>query len=325
MIKREWKSGPIHLKQPLRHCSKIVSARPAKRTFITAVSADSLSRFSKIPPIVTSDKIAKEVETTLSLSLINATDQISIFNCYRNAFSLMIERFRSEGKSMKLIKEGYDRIINQLLEGEKRQKKQRLIRRRSVLNITALTNEEKTKANIKFDRLIERLTMIRNIRDDLRKEVEELQNQVRSLRNENDQTELSIGSKRNYIEEVNEDLDVILSRKQGVEEKLQKRQCKLSNLDGKLEQKVQITSDVLNDIYRLDKELRQSVTDIENLKGRIETIRNLEAETKATLREVSDERDALKDELEALKREVIALEESSSTAPKRGERAKKHT
>lgn len=311
MIKKEWHSGPVHLKEPLRHCSRIVSARPARRTFITA-TPDSLSRFSKVPPITTSDQIAKEVETMLSLSLINASDQVGIFNCYRDAFGMMIERFRKEGKSMKLVKDGYDKLIRQLMDSERQQNKQRLIRRRSVLNITALTNEEKSKANVKYDRLNEKVQLVRTIRDDLIAEIADLHRQVKFLKNTNIQMELAVGAKWNYLEEANEDLDVIQTRKDSAEGKLKKRNYKMSHLDTELGEKVKMTSEVLSKIYALDKELRQTKIDIETLTGQLATMRAKEAETSQKLQEVSAQRDAIKSELTALRDEVILIEGAQS-------------
>lgn len=322
MIKKEWKSGPVRLKEPLRHCSKIVSARPARRMFITSCP-DALSRFSKIPPITTSDQIAKEVEAMLVSSLINVSDQISIFNCYKSAFNLMIERFRKEGKSMKLVKDGYDGIISQLLDNDKQQNKQKLIRRRSVLNITALTEEEKSKANVKYDRISEKVRLITSIRDDLIAEIADLHKQVKFLKNTNLQMELSVGAKWNYLEEANEDLEIIETRKNAAECKLRKRNHKMGSLDSELDEKVKMTSDVLSRIYSLDKELRLSKVSIESLTGQLATIREREAETNRVLEELSSERDAIQCELDGLRHEVMLLEAESSQRAPRNRRASK--
>ena len=275
---------------------------PRRTTFITAHE----SRYRKLPPIRTSDLIAKDVEIFLEKRLTTAVSERAIFAAHQDALDLLIMKLRSQGRPLKMMKDGYDSLIGELAEAARNHDKKKLQKTKSILMMSKYADEEKGNVASKMDKLVAHIQLVKNLTEELTRETERLQGEVRTMKRENADRDLMVRVKGCRRDDLNRDLELVSARNDEVHEVLAQKREKIEELRRKLESELDGTNGVLEGVYTLNVEVAKRKKEMAEMETEMDLVREKmaanEEEENRLKREIGDARDGLQVVLdEALK------------------------
>ena len=290
---------------------------PRRTTFITAHE----SRYKKLPPIRTSDLIAKDVEIFLDKRLTTAVSDKAVFAAHQDALDLLIMKLRSQGKPLKMMKDGYDSLISELAEAARNHDKKKLQKTKSILMMSQYADEEKGNVASKMDKLVAHIQLVKNLTEELTKETAKLQGEVRTMKRENADRDLMVRVKGCRRDDLNRELESVNARNDEVHEALAQKREKIEELKRKLQSELDGTTGVLENVYDLNVEVAKRKKEMAAMETEMELVRERmsasEAEENKLTKEISDARDELQtvlDEKLKLETRIEELERAIAKA-----------
>ena len=279
--------------------------------FITAHE----SRYTKVPPIRTSDIIAKEVEDYLDAEVARAASEKAIFEYHQAALDLLIAKLRGQGVPLKLMKDGYDALIAKLSEDARQHDKKRLQKTKSILLMAQYADEEKGNVTLKFEKLAEHIRLVKSLTLDLTEEIEKLRIEVRTMKRENANRDLMVRVRSNRVSELARDLEAITQRHANVYDALVQKRTKIANLQHSLEGELSGTREVLTSVYGINSE-------IERVKAEISNLRNEIQEKEEFIHSSTREKDTLTQTILAVTNEIQQIRDETTAIETENEHVK---
>lgn len=126
----------------------------------------------------TSEQFVDDVENYIQESLQTAKDDNAVFKIYQNAFDYLIQRYQTHSKEMNLVKEGYDKVISELMDKNNAGNRYRIMVQQSFTSL----NNEFQKKQAQFDKkkkgYSDLISSVKSTISDLRDELIELKEKL---------------------------------------------------------------------------------------------------------------------------------------------------
>jgi chromosome segregation ATPase len=308
MIRQLWSHAPVHLKAPLRNCSIIVSARRTKRGPLFPTAANGLEQYSRIPPVTPPDRFATEIDNWLSFRMNNHPDEWGRLEACQEAFSRLLPKLGRNGRPLKAVKIGYDRLIRELDESTSRYQKRSAELHSSAVTVLDQIDEQKDKASSKIRKLQTHLELVRSLTGDISLENESLTVEIRQVREETASEEFRVGRKRIAMEDLQEEFATAELQRSDAIEKFKASSERTELLKGMIDDELAKISEVLERCYALSTQigiLNEKLVGVKAERTAVHKKHAAVSSTEQSLRKVISLRVT---EMENLKSEIARIE-----------------